>query len=69
MDNGEWENAESVQFTVNSSMGIEDYEGSWNFGQDENCCWIITSGIPGLCEAAENLGPYAMPATESGVPN
>lgn len=66
---GAWENARSVQFTVNSSVSIEDYEGSWNFGQDENCCWIITSGIPGLCAAPESLGPYAIPATESGAPN
>ena len=48
---------------------IEEYAGSWNLGQDENCCWIITSGVPGLCEAPENLGPYAIPATENGAPN
>lgn len=69
LDSDAWENAESVQFTVNNSVSIEDYEGSWNFGQDENCCWIITSGVPGLCPAPENAGPYPMPATESGVPN
>lgn len=67
-DSGEWENAEAVSFTVNSSVSEEIYEGSWNFGQDESCCWIITSGIPGLCAAPESLGPYAVPATESGAP-
>ena len=44
-------------------------EGSWNFGQDERCCWIITSGIHGLCAAPESLGPYPIPATESGAPD
>jgi len=69
LDSGGWENAESVQFTVNNSVSIEDYEGSWNFGQDENCCWIITSGVPGLCAAPENYGFYPVPATESRAPN
>ena len=67
-DSGEWENVESVSFTVNGSVGITDYEGSWNYGQDENCIWIITSGVPGLCETPESLGPYAIPAPESGAP-
>ena len=68
-DSGEWENAPFVLFTVNSSEGDEVYEGSWNFGQDERCCWIITSGIHGLCAAPESLGPYPIPATESGAPD
>ena len=66
---GAWENAAAVDFCVNSSLGIKDYEGSWNLGRDESACWIITSGIPGLCQGPEKLTGYEIPATESGVPN
>lgn len=57
------------QFLINNSLGIEDYEDSWNLGQDENACWIITSGIPGLCQRPEKLKGYEIPATESGAPD
>ncbi len=66
---GEWENVGTVSFGVNNSLGIEDYEGSWNVGRDEDACWIITSGVPGLCHGPEKLKGYEIPATESGVPN
>lgn len=66
---GAWENAETVNFAINNSVGIEDYEGSWNLGQDESACWIITSGVPGLCKSPEKLTGYPVPATESGKPN
>ena len=66
---GAWENAAAVDFCVNSSLGIKDYEGSWNLGRDENTCWIITSGIPGLCQSPEKLTGYEIPVTESGMPN
>ncbi|MBQ8920152.1 MAG: hypothetical protein IJ056_08620, partial [Acidaminococcaceae bacterium] len=66
---GEWVNAGTVSYGVNNSLGIEDYEGSWNVGRDEDACWIITSGVPGLCRGPEKLKGYEIPATESGVPN
>ncbi len=31
--------------------------------------WIITSGIPGLCQSPKTLTGYKIPATESGAPN
>ena len=65
---GAWENAEYVNFGINNSLGIEDYEGSWNVGADDSACWIITSGVPGLCQGPEQLMGYKIPATETGAP-
>ncbi|MBQ8093997.1 MAG: DUF3472 domain-containing protein [Clostridia bacterium] len=69
MSTGEWENAETISFTINGSIDVDNYEGSWNLGQDDDSIWMITSGVPGLCEGPENLDDYPIPATESGVPN
>ena len=66
---GTWGTVKTVDFDINNSLGIEDYEGSWNFGQDENPCWIIPPGIPGLCQSPEKLKGYETPATESGAPD
>ena len=66
---GTWETVKTVDFDINNSLCIEDYEGSWNLGQDENACWIITSGIPGLCESPKKITGYEIPATESGAPD
>lgn len=68
-ESGEWISAPEVRYTVNNSIGIEDYEGCWNFGSDENSCWIITSGIPGLCPVPDADVSYPIPSTESGAPN
>ena len=65
---GRWVNADSMTFAVNASVGLSDYEGSYNFGRDGRSCWIITSGIPGLCRPESNTGPYQVPTTESGQP-
>ena len=65
---GTWKDAASVAFSVNSSVDITDYEGSWNVGADEDACWIITSGVPGLCGGPETLTGYKVPVTESGEP-
>ena len=65
---GKWANAKSVTFSVNSSVSKLNYQGSYNFGQDEGSCWIITSGTSGLCIPNQNNGPYKVPATESGRP-
>lgn len=66
--NGRWVNAKSVDFFVNASVGITDYEGSYNFGQDKANCWIITSGVTGLCKPNAKKGPYKVPVTEKGAP-
>ena len=65
---GKWVNAKSITFSVNASVGQMDYEGSYNFGRDDANCWIITSGITGLCTPNKNKGPYKVPSTESGQP-
>ncbi|MBQ8137036.1 MAG: DUF3472 domain-containing protein [Clostridia bacterium] len=63
----EWEYARSVRFTVNNSIGISDYEGSWNFGLDGRRFWIITSGVPGLCPPPQDADPYVLPAEDGGA--
>ncbi len=65
---GRWVNAEGVTFAVNVSVGITDYSGSYNFGQDSRSCWIITSGVQGLGRPNQNTGPYKVPSTGSGQP-
>lgn len=46
-----------------------DHAEIWNLGADDRACWIITSGIPGLCQSPKKLTGYKIPATESGAPN
>ena len=58
------EDAQMTEYTPETNE-----EGSWNLGRDEDACWIITSGIPGLCPGPDKLTGYEIPATESGVPN
>ena len=65
---GKWENAKTVTFGVNGGVTEMNYEGSYNFGQDAGSCWIITSGIPGLCKPNKKTGPYKIPFTEKGQP-
>ena len=67
-ETGRWANAESIDFSVNASVGQMEYEGSYNFGQDDANCWIITSGTTGLCTPNRRVGPYRVPSTESGAP-
>lgn len=66
---GTWKNVKTVDFAINNSLGVEEYESSWNLGRDDDACWIITSGIPGLCQGPKELTGYSIPATESGAPN
>ena len=65
---GAWEAVKTVQFGINNSLGIEDYEGSWNMGADDNSCWIITSGVPGLSQGPETLTGFEIPVTKSATP-
>ncbi len=65
---GEWTDARSVQFGVNASIGSSRYAGSYNFGEDADSCWIITSGISGLCTPNDRTGPYPVPITQWGAP-
>lgn len=41
---GEWVAADSVTFTVNSSMDVFEYIGSCQFGADDHSYYMITSG-------------------------
>ena len=67
-NSGRWEDAESVTYSINASVGTSSYQGSYNFGQDSRSCWIITSGIPGLNQPNSNTGPYPVPQTREFMP-
>ena len=68
-DTGEWEDVTTVDFNVNDSAGIgeDEYAGSWNAGSDDRSAWIITSGVPGLCNGPEELSGYEIPMVESST--
>lgn len=67
LSSGAWKTAETAHFNVNNSEGIEDYEGSWNAGSDDRAVWVITSGVPGLCNGPDHLDGYPIPSIENGV--
>lgn len=52
-DSSDWVAAKSVTVMLNSSLGIEDYVGSANFGSDGASFWAITSGVDGLSRTPE----------------
>ena len=67
-NSGKWENAETVHVFLNGSAGNLELQGSYNFGQDDYSCWIITSGIPNLCVPNSESAYYKVPYTEKGRP-
>ena len=50
-------------------LGTYICPGCWNLGRDKDACWIITSGVPGLCKGPEKLSGYEIPVTDSGAAN
>ena len=44
-DTQEWYAIASAQ--MHSEGGLPQYEGSYNFGADSECFWMITSGVGG----------------------
>ncbi len=46
---GQWKALKTVNYTVNNSSIVLDYNGSYNFGADDSSFWIATSGVSGLC--------------------
>ena len=65
---GKWVNAKSVTFVPDAAVGGAHNPGSYSFGQDNSSCWIITSGIEGLCAQPKKKGPFKVPSTEKGIP-
>ena len=68
-DTGEWENVTTMNFEINSSAGIsaDEYVGSWNAGSDDRSVWIITSGVPGLCNGPGEMNGYEIPVVEGST--
>ena len=67
-DSSDWVAAESVTVMLNSSLGIEDYVGSANFGSDGASFWAITSGVDGLSRTPEAEETFVLEAGDLSTP-
>ena len=67
-DSSDWVAAESVIVMLNSSLGIEDYVGSANFGTDGASFWAITSGVDGLGRTHEAQEKFELEAGDLSSP-
>ena len=67
-DSSDWVAAESVIVMLNSSIGIDDYVGSANFGSDGASFWAITSGVDGLSRTPEAQEKFELEAGELSAP-
>lgn len=67
-DSSDWVAAESVTVMLNSSIGIDDYVGSANFGSDGASFWAITSGVDGLSRTPEAEETFELEAGDLSTP-
>ena len=67
-NSGKWENAAQVKYYISGGASNLQHQGSYNFGQDDFSCWIITSGIPYLCVPNSESVKYKVPYSETGQP-
>ena len=68
IDSSDWVAAESVTVMLNSSIGIDDYVGSANFGSDGAAFWAITSGVDGLSRTPEAEETFELEAGDLSPP-
>ena len=68
IDSSDWVAAESVTVMLNSSLGIDDYVGSANFGSDGASFWAITSGVDGLSRTPEAEEIFELEAGDLSAP-
>ena len=68
IDSSDWVAAESVTVMLNSSIGIDDYVGSANFGSDGASFWAITSGVDGLSRTPEAEETFELEAGDLSSP-
>jgi hypothetical protein len=57
-----WIAADSVTFIEDTSIGIDEYVGSANYGTDGASLWIITSGVEGIGRTLMDEEQYGLEA-------
>ncbi len=65
---GQWVAARDMVFTVNNSITMMDYIGSYSFGADDHSFWIITSGVSGLCRLPKSGSRYSVKYASTDSP-
>ena len=69
---GRWIAAKNTKFHINNSVpaigSSNRYHGSCRFGADDAAFWIVTSGVPGLCETPENNAAFSVNTASEDSP-